>query len=112
MELESASHDTSRFADAREAEAELLSRCVQAARGEIHAATNAREANVFWLASMVLPESLAPQSRRLGAAAQAFFDSAPGEQLDAGEVVRRGWVVSLPRLRQNLAPLLERPAGR
>lgn len=111
MELESASLDTSLVVDAREVEAALLSLCVQAARGEISAA-DARQANVFRVAAMLLPERLQAQSRRLSAAAQAFFDRVPGEQLDAGEVVRRGWVASLPRLRQVLVPLIEQAPSR
>ena len=111
MELESASLDTSLVADARDTETMLMSRCVQAALGEISAA-DAREANVFRVAAMLLPERLQPQSRQLAAAAQAFFDRAPDEQLDAGEVVRRGWVASLPRLRQVLVPLVEQAASR
>lgn len=111
MQLESAPLDTAHPDDAREAEAELLQRCVQAARGEL-SADNARDANVFRLAAMLLPERLQPQSGRLAAAAQAFFDKAPGDLIDAGEVVRRGWVASLPRLRQVLVPLLDQAARR
>lgn len=107
MQLPTASPDSTRRDDAREAEAELMNRCILAAHGEIRVADNARDANVFRVAAMVLPEGLGAQSRRLAAAAQAFFDSAPAEELDSGEVVRRGWVISLPRLRQTLASLLD-----
>lgn len=95
------------FVSARKAEAELLRLAVRVGRGELSAVTTSREANVLRVAAMLLPERQQAQSRRLAAAAQAFFDSAPDEQLDAGEVVRRGWIASLPRLHERITASID-----
>jgi hypothetical protein len=45
---------------------------------------------------------------RLMAASQDYFDQHPGERLDPEDVVRKGWVASLPRLRDMLREQLRR----
>jgi hypothetical protein len=39
-------------------------------------------------------------------ASEQYFATHPNERLAAGEVVRNGWVVSLPRLRDMLSQQL------
>lgn len=88
--------------DARDAEARLLMRCTQVAKGTLASASDAREANVFRLASLMADRKFSVAYRRLMTASQVYFDQHPGDRLDPEDVVRKGWVVSLPRLRDML----------
>lgn len=87
----------------RDAEAALLTRCAVAAREEALAAQDQREANVFRLAAMVVQSRFPHESTRLMRASERYFATHPGERLAPGEVVRNGWVFSLPRLRDMLS---------
>lgn len=93
---------------ARDTESGLLARCMAVARDAGHAAQDQREANVFHLAAMVVQSRFPGESMRLQQASAQYFGAHPTEKLDAAEVVRRGWVISLPRLRDMLCPLLSR----
>lgn len=84
----------------------MLERCAAAARGRVLLAADAEEASVFLLAAGLLPSQLGTEAGRLRAAAESF--RAAGSTVDAGEVVRRGWVVSLPRFRQGVVERLTR----
>ena len=88
--------------DAREVERQLLARCVQAARDPCACSADAAEANVFRLAGMVVRSEFPAEWRNLTATSQRYFDSHPGTLSDPEEVVRMGWVASLPRLRDLL----------
>lgn len=94
--------------DAREVESQLLTRCAQAARDPRASAENAVEANVFRLAGMVVRSEFPGEWRNLTATSQRYFDSHPGTLVEPGEVVRKGWVASLPRLRDLLRTQLRR----
>ncbi|MBP9714136.1 MAG: hypothetical protein KBD60_10665 [Sterolibacterium sp.] len=87
---------------ARENEAGVLNRCSRIARALDFSAQNAREANVFRLAALVMTTRFPEESKRLMQASQRYFADHPGEQLAPGAVVRNGWVISLPRLRAML----------
>lgn len=87
---------------ARDAESAMLLRCCVVARGGAHLAQDQREANVFRLASMVIGSRFATESECLLQASERYFASHPHERLPADEVVRVGWVSSLPRLRDRL----------
>ena len=89
--------------DARSRESQLLDRCVFVARHPDAVACSSVEANVFRLAGSVLRSRLPSASLRLKAASAAWFARHPEEQLAAAELVRRGMVVSLPRLRDMLS---------
>lgn len=91
--------------DPRAREEVKLERCAAAARGGV-LAVDAEEASVFLLAARLLPSELGVEAGRLFAAAESF--RAAGSAVDAGEVVRRGLVVSLPRFRQGLVERLKR----
>ena len=93
-------------ADPRAREEQLLERCAAAATGSLSQAADAQEASVFLLAAALLPPHLAAEAARLRSAAQVWHGA--GETVDAGEVVRRGWVVSLPRFRQAISERLAR----
>lgn len=88
--------------DARAAEAALLARCVAVAGQPSGSAEDAREANVFRLASMVISSRFPRESVTLMQASNRFFAHWPDEKLDPSNVVREGWIFSLPRLRDML----------
>ncbi|CAG9183911.1 hypothetical protein [Cupriavidus pampae] len=93
--------------NAREAEAALLDRCATVARSTLPLARDQREANVFRLASMVVQSRFPGEATQLMGASTAYFAAHPGEQLAAADVVRRGWVSNLPRLRDMLSRQLQ-----
>lgn len=88
---------------ARDVEAALLTRCAAVAREAAPAAQDQREANVFRLASMVVRSAFPRESDRLMLASEPYFAAHPNDSLPPGAVVRNGWIVSLPRLRDMLS---------
>lgn len=72
----------------------------------VQAAENAREANVFHLAAMVLRPHFPQAAAQWQQASRLYFAAHPQEQMDLPEIVRKGWVASLPRLRQMLSQRL------
>lgn len=91
---------------ARETESELLTRCASAARRKVLIAQDQREANIFRLASMVIQSHFPSESKSLMRASERYFAKYPDEKLAPPEVVRKGWVLSLPRLRDMLSSRL------
>ena len=90
---------------AREQESDLLARCTAAAHMGV-GAHDQREANVFRLAAMVLQSRFPAESKRLSHASDAYFVDHPTEKLACADIVRQGWVFSLPRLRDMLSQQL------
>jgi hypothetical protein len=88
---------------ARDAESELLARCSAVAREDAQSAQDHREANVFRLAAMVVQSRFPSESKCLMQASERYFDSHPNARLAPADVVRLGWVLSLPRLRDMLS---------
>lgn len=88
---------------ARDNESALLARCFAVTRDVAEAARNQREANVFRLAAMVVQSRFPGESRCLMRASEQYFAAHPEEKLAPADVVRNGWVVSLPRLRDMLS---------
>ena len=86
----------------RDVERALLNRCAAAAMGELAHASDQREANVFRLASMVLRPRMPSEAARLMTASERYFKQHPSDLLASGDVVRNGWVLSVPRLRDML----------
>lgn len=93
---------------ARDAESALLARCSAVARGGAQSAQDQREANVFRLAAMVVQSRFPSESMCLMRASERYFDSHQNERLAPADVVRKGWVLSLPRLRDMLSHRLYR----
>lgn len=91
---------------ARELEAVLLTRCTVVAREIAPTAQDQREANVFQLAATVVRSRFPRESTSLMLASEQYFATHPGERLTPGDVVRNGWVQSLPRLRDMLSQQL------
>lgn len=86
----------------RDVEHAMLSRCAAAAKGELAHATDQREANVFRLASMVLRPRMPSEADRLMTASECYFRQHPADLLASAQIVRNGWVLSVPRLRDML----------
>jgi hypothetical protein len=89
--------------NARQVEAKMLKRCVLAARGVGVTAKDQQEANVFRVAAMVVRSRLPNEAAELMRASQNYFSSYPSHRLPEAEVIRNGWVSSLPRLRDMLS---------
>ncbi|MCE1182285.1 MAG: hypothetical protein LWW81_08260 [Rhodocyclales bacterium] len=88
--------------NARDLESALLGRCLVVARDLGAHAQDGREANVFRLAAMLLHPRFPAESQVLMRVSEQYFSEHPDMRLPAEEVIRNGWVVSLPRLRDAL----------
>lgn len=88
---------------ARDNESALLARCSSVARELAQSAQDQREANVFRLAAMVVQSRFPGESKCLMRASEQYFAAHPDERLAPAEVVRKGWISSLPRLRDMLS---------
>ncbi|OJU90284.1 MAG: hypothetical protein BGO13_02820 [Burkholderiales bacterium 66-5] len=93
---------------ARDLEAALLQRCAAVVQGQTAPAADQREANVFRLAAMLVRPRFPAASAQLWQASERYFATHPGDRLEAAELVRRGWVLGLPRWRD----LLDQQLGR
>jgi len=93
--------------NARDDESALLARCSSVARGCNQAAQDQQEANVFQLAAILIQSQFPTESKCLMQASEMYFASHPNERLPSAEVVRRGWVIGLPRLRDMLSRQLQ-----
>lgn len=82
--------------DVRINEYSLLSLCQAAAVDPSKKASSCMEANVFRVASSALGARFPVQARRLMQASRRYFVEHPQEQLPGQDVVRQGWVRSLP----------------
>ena len=87
---------------ARDIEAALLTRCTAIATDTALTAQDQREANVFQAAAMVVRSQFPRESTSLMQASEQYFVAHPTERLAPVEVVRLGWITSLPRLRDML----------
>lgn len=97
---------------ARETESALLTRCATVARNQDSTARDQREANVFRLAAMVVQSRFPRESRSLMQASEQYFSQHPSERLAPVDLVGKGWVASLPRLRDMLSQTLGRDRSR
>ena len=94
---------------ARELEAALLGRCLSVAKNPTkEEAHDAREANVFRLAGMVLRSSFPEEAAGLTSISRRYFASHPLDLVPGEQVVRNGWILSLPRFRAMLSRQLLR----
>ena len=94
---------------AREGESEMLKRCAAAAQALLPTAQDQKEANVFRLAAMVVQSRFPDESKRLMQVSDRYFMQHPSDKLPAVDVVKQGWVISLPRLRDMLSLQLRAP---
>jgi hypothetical protein len=95
--------------NARDEENYLLKRCAAVARDlppvsdALPSAHDAREANVFRVASMVVNAHFPVEAARLLNASEHYFAQYPDALLSPVEVVRRSWVLNLPRFHDMLS---------
>lgn len=82
--------------DARINEYSMLSLCQAAAVNPSMEASSGMEANMFRVASCALGSRFPIQARRLLQASRRYFVQHPLEQVASQDVVRQGWVRSLP----------------
>jgi hypothetical protein len=94
---------------ARAAESAMIARCAAVARDAGSAAQDWREANVFRVAAMVVRSRFPRESEQLMHVADAYFGAHPDEKLAPTDVIRQGWIVSLPRLCERLSRALGWP---
>lgn len=93
---------------AREIESAMLVRCSAVAMGLASSAEDQREANLFRLAAMVLRSRFPGESVSLMQASERYFALHPDQKLDPADVVRNGWIFSMPRFRDMLTHSLGR----
>lgn len=86
----------------REAEEVMLMSCLEVAQGVREMPCSAQQANVMRVAAMVIGRSFPVSQKRLSEAAARYFEAHPGDKVESAEVVRLGWVSTLPRLRDRL----------
>ena len=86
----------------REAEEVMLMSFLEVAQGVRAMPCSAQQANVMRVAAMVIGSSFPKSKKRLMEAAVRYFEVHPGEEVESAEVVRLGWVATLPRLRDRL----------
>lgn len=86
----------------REAEEVMLMSCLEVAQGVRAMPCSAQQANVMRVAAIVIGRSFPASQKRPSEAAARYFEAHPGDKVDSAEVVRLGWVSTLPRLRDRL----------
>lgn len=91
---------------ARDIEQAMLERCHQIAITPNDAPRDQAEANVCRLAGMIVSIRYPEAGSRLFDAAMRYFADHPEQQVASAEVVRRGWIINAPRLRDRLERLL------
>jgi hypothetical protein len=87
---------------ARDREEHLLACRAAVAQGVEFRARDRREVNVFHVAAMILGQDLQRQARHLEQASEHYFREYPHDKLEPAEVIRQGWIIGLPRLRDML----------
>lgn len=93
---------------ARESEQQLVARCIQVAVASGDPPRSQREANVFALAGMLIRSTHPEESRLLTQSAKLYFVDNPQDKVDTADILHRGWVIGLPRLRDALSRELNR----
>lgn len=87
---------------ARDLESAMLDRCTAVGKGDPQGPRDPQEANVFRLAATLVQSQFPQESDRLLQASEQYFARYPEARRGSSEVVRSGWVASLPRLRDML----------
>ena len=95
---------------AREVEEAFLMACLEIASSLRGRPCSAKDANVMCVAAMVIGNGFPVSQKRLMDAATRYFEVHADAKVETAEVVRRGWVLNLPRLRDRLERKL-RAAG-
>jgi len=101
---------TQHKSSARELEAELLTHCGLAVAGQ-RLAADLPEASVFLLAAKLIHSREPVAAGQLRAAANAFLQINHCEPLSSIEILNRGLIAGMPRLRDGLLRMLRRSAA-
>jgi len=88
--------------NARDRENLSLEKCLAAASGALPAAASREEANVFRLAAIVVRSRFPDYADRIATVSEHWFEKHPSDKLPAGEVIRSGWIIGMPRFRDML----------
>jgi hypothetical protein len=94
------------FMNARALESALLTRCADVVHDVRQVARDQCEANVFRLAAMVVQSRFPRESGQLMRVSDEYFAMHPGERLAPADVLGKGWLIGLPRLRDMLSQRL------
>lgn len=86
----------------RNTEQRLVQTCVRVAAGEHTSSLDKQTANIIRLAAMLVRSNHPAASMRLRDVASDYFAGHGMSPLATEELLRRGWVISLPRFRSIL----------
>lgn len=86
---------------AREQEDYLIQCCLNAGQNQTEV-QDGREANVFHVAAMLLRQEFPLLAQQLQRHSSDYFQTYPEQKLPVAEVIRQGWLISLPRFQQAL----------
>ena len=87
---------------ARETERELINCCCDVAACKT-VVINEALANVLNISASLLKREFPIPSAAMQAASDLYFATAEHPQLTATQILERGWIISLPRLKNRLA---------
>lgn len=96
-----------RLSNSRDIERGILDRCAAAGRGQVAAPSDAREANLFNLAGMVLRTSHPSQSARLIELAEKYLALHGGDRMTPEELAGMREILDISRFRNNLKKHLD-----
>lgn len=96
--------------DARSFEDHLLTLCVQISSGCSAVNLSVEQANVCRVAAMVVDGNFPESAVLLRTAAATYFTDHPEQKFEVSEVIRKGWIFDLPRLRHSLERRLKKAA--
>lgn len=92
---------------ARETEKEIIACCCDVAeRKTVH--INEASANVLNLSATLLKREFPISSAAMQAASDLYFATAEHHLLTTAQILRKSWIISLPRLKSRLATALRR----
>ncbi len=86
----------------REREATFIALCVNVARGAKIAPLSQADANVLAAAATITSSRFPVESARMKRVSEEYFAQHPKQALPLPEMVRRGWVMGVPRFRDFL----------
>lgn len=93
-------------ASAREREAWFLARCAAVVAGHLVLAEDLREASVFASVATAVRSQRPDASVRLAAAAAGYLSCSGESRVPLDEMVRRGWLPGMPRVRDSLLRMI------
>jgi hypothetical protein len=111
MTSQSSLGDSTSPVSARDAEARWLRRCVAAATDATVEPADEAEANRFFVAALLLRSTHREASEQLMRTAERYLSAHALKRLAVEDMLRRGWVPPLPRMRSMLTFQMMRHAN-